>query len=78
MDAPNTADGKLAAVAVQAVFLTEAFDFPPSNQFLKPHLGCYAAVVADALVGFADLAYPRRADGKTLYPFRRVFIVARR
>ena len=25
-----------------------------------------------------DLAYPRRADGRTLFPFRRLFMVARR
>jgi len=23
-----------------------------------------------------DAAYPRRADGKTLFPFRRMFIIA--
>ncbi len=23
-------------------------------------------------------AYPRRADGRTLYPFRRLFLIARR
>jgi len=28
-----------------------------------------------ALIG---KAYPKRADGKTLYPFRRVFIVAKK
>lgn len=30
---------------------------------------CYAGLVARA--------YPRRADGRTLFPFRRLFIVAR-
>ena len=32
----------------------------------------------DAYSALVQKAYPQRADGKTLYPFRRVFIVARK
>jgi trans-aconitate methyltransferase len=28
--------------------------------------------------GALDAAYPRRADGTTLFPFRRLFIVCRK
>ena len=29
-----------------------------------------------AYTALVDTAYPRRSDGKTLFPFRRMFIVA--
>ena len=44
--------------------LLDALDEPWKSQFEA----CYTELV--------DRAYPRRADGKTLFPFRRLFIVA--
>ena len=44
--------------------LLGALDEPERSQFEA----CYTALV--------DAAYPRRTDGKTLFPFRRMFIVA--
>jgi trans-aconitate 2-methyltransferase len=44
--------------------LLEALDEPWKSQFEA----CYTELV--------DRAYPRRGDGKTLFPFRRLFIVA--
>ena len=44
----------------------EALEEPDRSGFED----CYARLVARA--------YPRRADGRTLFPFRRLFIVARR
>jgi len=44
--------------------LLEALDEPWRSEFEA----CYTALV--------DEAYPRRGDGKTLFPFRRLFIVA--
>jgi trans-aconitate 2-methyltransferase len=44
--------------------LLGALDEPDRSQFEA----CYTALV--------DAAYPRRADGKTLFPFRRMFIIA--
>jgi trans-aconitate 2-methyltransferase len=44
--------------------LLGALDEPERSQFEA----CYTALV--------DAAYPRRDDGKTLFPFRRMFIVA--
>jgi len=46
--------------------LLEALDEPQRGEFEA----AYTALV--------DAAYPRRADGKTLFPFRRLFIVATR
>ena len=46
--------------------LLGALDEPERSQFEA----CYTALV--------DAAYPRRADGKTLFPFRRMFIIATR
>ncbi len=45
--------------------LLDALDEPDRGQFES----CYGELVA--------AAYPRRADGRTLFPFRRLFIVAR-
>jgi trans-aconitate 2-methyltransferase len=39
----------------------------------EPERGAFVACYTDLV----DRAYPRRADGRTLFPFRRVFIVAR-
>jgi trans-aconitate 2-methyltransferase len=44
--------------------LLGALDEPERSAFEA----CYTALV--------DAAYPRRADGKTLFPFRRMFIIA--
>ena len=44
----------------------EALDETEGNAFYE----CYASMIAKA--------YPTRADGITLFPFRRMFIVARR
>jgi trans-aconitate 2-methyltransferase len=38
----------------------------------EPERGAFEA----AYTALVDAAYPRRADGKTLFPFRRLFIVA--
>ena len=45
--------------------LLDALDEPERNRFEA----CYAELVAHA--------YPRRPDGRTLFPFRRLFIVAK-
>ena len=45
--------------------LLDALDEPERSGFEA----CYAELVARA--------YPRRADGRTLFPFRRLFIVAK-
>jgi trans-aconitate 2-methyltransferase len=45
--------------------LLDALDEPDRSRFER----CYGELVA--------AAYPRRADGRTLFPFRRLFIVAR-
>ena len=45
--------------------LLAALDEPQRSGFLA----CYTELV--------DRAYPRRADGRTLFPFRRLFLVAR-
>jgi trans-aconitate 2-methyltransferase len=44
--------------------LLGALDEPERSQF------------EDAYTKLVDAAYPRRPDGKTLFPFRRMFIVA--
>jgi trans-aconitate 2-methyltransferase len=44
--------------------LLGALDEPERSRFEA----CYTALV--------DPAYPRRSDGKTLFPFRRMFIIA--
>jgi trans-aconitate 2-methyltransferase len=44
--------------------LLAALDEPERNQF------------EDTYTKLVDAAYPRRPDGKTLFPFRRMFIIA--
>ncbi len=46
--------------------LLDALDGPDRSRFET----CYGDLVARA--------YPRRADGRTLFPFRRLFIIATR
>jgi trans-aconitate 2-methyltransferase len=50
------------------------------STWLSPLLGALdepmRSKFEDAYTRLVDAAYPRRTDGKTLFPFRRMFIVA--
>ena len=49
-------------------FITDEPYYRPVHNEVEMYEAAYAARL--------NRAYPRRADGKTLFPFRRLFIVA--